>query len=234
MSNRKGAGNAEFVRFSRDGDQFHYLWAARRCLKLLSPTSDLVTVTIEAASPAETTRLTGVDAGTEVIDIAEYYGGEDPATARLLRYVQLKHSTVRADQPWTPSGLKKTLAGFAKRYAALSATFAARNTEQHVEFCFVSNRPVDVTLMEAIADAAAKQSAGCPHPRRPWRMEACRGNMPKIAGIRCAQWAGPLHIGFGPRPDRHSGGGYGRASARYLCEPPVCAGLLSSGYAAAG
>lgn len=163
MANGKKAKAAAFVRFSRDGDQFHYFWAARRCLKLLSPASDLVTVTIEAASPADAGQLTGVDAGTEVIDIAEYYGGEDPATARLLRYVQLKHSTLRADQPWTPSGLKKTLAGFAKRNAALSATFSARNTEEHVEFCFVSNRPVDVGFMEAIADAAA---GGTPrHPK---------------------------------------------------------------------
>src|SRR5687767_191329 len=119
----------DLVRFSRDGDQFHYSWAARQCLKLLS--SDLVAVTIEAASSADTANISGGDAGTEVIDIAEYYGSEDPPEARLVRYLQLKHSTLRAGVSWPPSGLKKTLAGFAKRYAALSATFAARKTEEH-------------------------------------------------------------------------------------------------------
>jgi hypothetical protein len=38
---------------SRDGDQFHYLWAARRCLKLLSSDSGLVAVSIEGPSPDE-------------------------------------------------------------------------------------------------------------------------------------------------------------------------------------
>jgi len=152
---------ADLVRFSRDGDQFHYSWAARQCLKLLS--SDLVAVTIEAASSADTANISGGDAGTEVIDIAEYYGSEDPPEARLVRYLQLKHSTLRAGVSWPPSGLKKTLAGFAKRYVALSATFAPPKTEEHVEFCFVSNRPVDVALMETIADAAA--GAAPRHPK---------------------------------------------------------------------
>jgi hypothetical protein len=40
------------VRPSRDGDQFHYLWAARRCLRLLSAQSDLVAISIEG-SPNE-------------------------------------------------------------------------------------------------------------------------------------------------------------------------------------
>lgn len=48
---------ADLVRFSRDGDQFHYSWAARRCLKLLS--SDLLAVTIEAASSADTANISG-------------------------------------------------------------------------------------------------------------------------------------------------------------------------------
>ena len=41
------------VRPSRDGDQFHYLWAARRCLLLLAPKRDLVAISVEGASPEE-------------------------------------------------------------------------------------------------------------------------------------------------------------------------------------
>ena len=113
MSSRRRTRAAEFVRFSRDGDQFHYSWAARRCLKLLSPATDLVAVAIEGASPADAAQGTGADAGTEVIDVAEYYGNESASTATLVRYVQLKHSTLHSGVPWAPSGLKKTLAGFA-------------------------------------------------------------------------------------------------------------------------
>jgi len=42
------------VRFSRDGDQFHYLWAARLCLKLILPTTHLIAISIEGVSALET------------------------------------------------------------------------------------------------------------------------------------------------------------------------------------
>jgi hypothetical protein len=50
---RKKPTGANLVRTSRDGDQFHYLWAARRCLPLLLPKGDLKAVTIESASPSD-------------------------------------------------------------------------------------------------------------------------------------------------------------------------------------
>jgi len=40
-------GNADLVRASRDGGQFHYLWASRKALLLLSPVSGLHTLTKE-------------------------------------------------------------------------------------------------------------------------------------------------------------------------------------------
>jgi len=114
-----GKNNSELVRFSRDGDQFHYLWAARRCLLLLSPTSGLVAVSIEGASKAENAPGKSLNTGEELIDVAEYYGNEVIEKASCVRYIQLKHSTKHADKPWTASGLEKTLRGFANRYIAL-------------------------------------------------------------------------------------------------------------------
>ena len=64
------------VRSSRDGDQFHYLWAARRCLRLLSATDGLTAITIEGSSPQEIQTGESVEAGEEQIDVGEYYGGE--------------------------------------------------------------------------------------------------------------------------------------------------------------
>ena len=58
--------------------------------------------------------------GEYVVDIAEYYGDAAPDAADKIVYRQLKHSTVRPDQPWTASGLKNTLEGFARRFSALS------------------------------------------------------------------------------------------------------------------
>ena len=143
------------VRYSRDGDQFHYLWAARRCLQLLSPQSDLVAISIEGPSPDERTGNPPASEGEEVIDIAEYFGSEDIQRARLIRYMQLKHSTLHATEPWTASGLKKTVKGFAKRYRELLLTFSADGLAPKLEFWFVSNRPVGTTFVEAVVDAAA-------------------------------------------------------------------------------
>ena len=83
--------NSNAVRFSRDSDQFHYLWAARRCLRLLSPTDDLVAVSIEGPSAQETQTGESVEAGEEQIDVGEYYRSEDIGKATLVRYIQLKH-----------------------------------------------------------------------------------------------------------------------------------------------
>jgi hypothetical protein len=80
------------VRFSRDGDQFHYLWASRRCLRLLAYDTDLVAVSIEGSSVQEGETTTSAEAGEEVIDVAEYYGSEDLTKARFIQYTQLKHS----------------------------------------------------------------------------------------------------------------------------------------------
>jgi hypothetical protein len=145
----------DLVRFSRDGDQFHYLWAARRCLCLLSPISGLTAVTIEGASTHETATEPAIEAGEQLIDVAEYYGNESIERANLIRYVQLKHSTLHANEPWQPSGLEKTLEGFAKRYRKLEQRMGATALAGKIEFSFVSNRPISNEFLEAVEDAAA-------------------------------------------------------------------------------
>jgi NACHT domain-containing protein len=143
------------VRPSRDGDQFHYLWAARRCLQLLSTQSDLVAISIEGSSPEERASIPALRAGEEVIDIGEYSGSEDIENARLVRYMQLKHSTLHATEPWTASGLENTLKGFAKRYQELLQTFSIDSLASKFEFWFVTNRPIATNFAEAVTDAAA-------------------------------------------------------------------------------
>lgn len=142
------------VRPSRDGDQFHYLWAARRCLLLLSPNASLKAVTIEGPSLSEAAEADRVATGEELIDVGEYYGSENLERATQIRYIQLKHSTLRADEAWTPSGLEKTLKGFAARYKALQQRLRAEDLNDKLEFWFVSNRPVNTDFLEAVHDAA--------------------------------------------------------------------------------
>ena len=142
------------VRPSRDGDQFHYTWAARRCLLLLSPDANLKAVTIEGPSLSEAPAADRITVGEELIDVGEYYGSEDLDQATQIRYIQLKHSTLRADEAWTPSGLEKTLTGFADRYKELQQRLGADNLDGKLEFWFVSNRPVNTDFLEAVHDAA--------------------------------------------------------------------------------
>ena len=154
------------VRPSRDGDQFHYLWAARRCLQLLSSQSDLVAISIEGPSPEERAGDLPAIVGEEIIDLAEYFGSEEIKDASLVRYMQLKHSTLHAREPWSASGLEKTVKGFAKRYKELLKTFSSDILASKLEFWFVTNRPIATDFSQAVADA----SAGTP-PRHPGELK---------------------------------------------------------------
>ena len=158
------------VRPSRDGDQFHYLWAARRCLSLLSSQSGLVGVSIEGPSPDELPPASAALAGEELIDIAEYYGDEDVSRAQLVRYMQLKHSSRHAAEAWTASGLEKTLAGFSARYKDLLQRFSSYDLARRLEFWFVTNRPIGPDFTEAVADAASGRV-----PRHPNELRKLEG-----------------------------------------------------------
>lgn len=152
----------DLVRPSRDGDQFHYHWAARQCLALLPGTNDLVAVTVEGASVDEAEK-DSIEAGEQLIDVGLYYGTENRDSAKLVRYVQLKHSTRRSLEAWTASGLEKTIKGFAERYAKLLERYSADDTAQRFRFEFTTNRPIEQKLSETLADLAS--GAVARHPK---------------------------------------------------------------------
>jgi hypothetical protein len=132
---------------SRDGDQFHYSRASRLCLELLEASSDLKVVSVEGISKKDS-----VNAGIESIDLALYYGSTSLSAARLVRYRQLKHSTLHADKEWTASGLRKTLKDFADRFAALVGRFGIQHVCAHFSFEFETNRPLSPRVFQALAD----------------------------------------------------------------------------------
>ena len=136
------------VRTSRGGDQFHYLWAARRCLRLLSPQESLASIVIEGVSPSE-----GIS-NIESIDVAEYWGSDTANEATRIRYTQLKHSTVRLSQPWSPSELKKTIQDFAEFYIARKQELDGEDLVNKLQFWFLSNRSVSSRFLKSINDVA--------------------------------------------------------------------------------
>lgn len=148
---------SDLVRASRDGDQFHYHWAARHCLSLLHGASDLVAISIEGASAAEGPG--SANEGDELIDVGFYFGSETLKDARLVRYVQLKHSTKHAQKPWTASGLNKTLNGFSERFTELRKEFTWDELKDKLRFTFTTNRPIDQKVIDTLEDLAAGATA---------------------------------------------------------------------------
>lgn len=160
-------GPTHDIRPSRDGDQFHYMWAARQSLRLLDKDSGLHALLVEAVDPSEQPRLSGpktvtadhslsdedTGRGDEVIDLAEYWGSSDIDHADRVVYRQFKHSTRHGDTPWTFSYLTKTLLGFARKYRTLNAEHPA--VLDHVKFEFVSNRPAAASAKQALDDLQA-------------------------------------------------------------------------------
>ncbi|SNY25779.1 ATP-binding protein [Paractinoplanes atraurantiacus] len=157
----------DLLRASRDGDQFHYYWAARQSLSLLVPGTSLVAIAIEGASDREFPVGQRVVAGEQIIDIAEYYGSEHLADADKVVYRQLKHSTVRRAEPWRLSGLRRTLCGFADRYKALNDDTIS--VLDKVRFKLVTNRPVDEQFNETVQDLAQNRK-----PRHQVQMDLLR------------------------------------------------------------
>ena len=152
MEQKPKSINKNNTRFSRDGDQFHYLWTARQCLKLLSPKSDLVAIAVEGPSPGEGETLDHLDEGEEVIDTAEYYGNEDLSKAKRVCYFQCKHSTATPTAPWTLSGLSPTIQKFALIFQRLKKDVLSENPNLNIEFGFISNRPIAVEIIQTLED----------------------------------------------------------------------------------
>ena len=135
--------NNDLVRNSRDGDMFHYRWAARRCLRLLDTKLRLDYITIEGSSESKLK-------GEYLIDIAEYEITPQSDCYKIV-YYQLKHSTKRVDQPFTLSGLKKTFEGFAKRFLDVINDAKFNNT---ITFKIVTNRQISESLKKGIESVA--------------------------------------------------------------------------------
>lgn len=176
------------VRYSRDGDHFHYLWAARRCLPLLSHSSGLVAVSIEGASTSESDSGSAIAVGEELIDIAEYYGSENFERADSIRYYQLKHSTQHPNEPWTASGLEKTLKGFAQRYRLLCEQFGIEQCQQKLHFYFISNRPISSDILDTVAEVVAGSDVN--HPTELAKLKNHTG----LAGDELSHFCRLLHL----------------------------------------
>ncbi|WP_238319335.1 hypothetical protein, partial [Parvularcula oceani] len=88
-----------------------------------------------------------------VIDVAEYYGGDELKSATEVRYVQLKHSTQRVDVAVAPSELSRTINEYTKKYAAIFDDDQTLTTK--VWFEFLTNRPIHAGIRKALTAVVA-------------------------------------------------------------------------------
>lgn len=148
-SSRSGSTGTERVRASRDGDRFHYTWAAARLLRLLSPASNLQQVSIEGLGSAPPDEEPD---GSEVIDLVEFYGS--PGTSfTSLEVRQFKHSTLHADDNLTVGEVHNVLIKFAQ----LDDSLRTQYPHSTVRFSIVTNKPIAPAAINAVRDLASGQ-----------------------------------------------------------------------------
>jgi len=93
------------ARESNAGDDFHFIWVAKRTLKLFEPNTEFSAITVEGPSEEECMIFEDDDTPILSIDIAEYYGGKNIIDANKVVFSQLKYSTRHGNQSWTLSKL---------------------------------------------------------------------------------------------------------------------------------
>ena len=145
------------VRFSHAGHDYHFVWAARRALRILHSGNELCAISIEDASPLDFAEDADADS-TLVIDVAEYHGAETPDQANAIKYIQLKYSTQNTDTVWTPAALTGLKNGkpfgivgqFSTLFQGRIASWGQKWTYAVVQMEFVTNRPISAEAIEAL------------------------------------------------------------------------------------
>ncbi|HEX4953899.1 MAG TPA: NACHT domain-containing protein [Thermoanaerobaculia bacterium] len=139
---------------SNAGDRYHLVYVARRLLDLLHPYSGLTQVVIENVAPGDE-RGARSPSSFLGVDLAEYYGGLDAATASRVDLVQVKYSPLRPQDPWTLSRLTERKRGGASVLRKLAAMYTSlvelkRDHGPHVTVRLLTNQPLSRSLREHV------------------------------------------------------------------------------------
>ncbi|MCO7219246.1 ATP-binding protein [Klenkia sp. PcliD-1-E] len=151
---------------SNAGDDFHFWWAASRALALIEPGTENRLLVIEGLAPVD-----DPDDEYEIVDVAEYLGGADFASATTILISQLKYSTRHPDRAWTAAQItrkrsrrgkdaeakitRSVIRDLADTYAQLMADHGRDAVAGKVRIRLVSNQPGDPLLTGGITAAAS-------------------------------------------------------------------------------
>ena len=162
MTAKKKTNQVSGARESNAGDDFHVLWAARRALSLLDPSTELKGITVEGPEPNESYNVDPTGDLLLGIDLAEYYGDVTLEGADQVVYSQLKYSTRRSTERWTAArlcrGKKGGYAGSVIHRLGLIMHAYLQDLGrdlalEKIKIKLVSNQHCDDSLMKAIAKA---------------------------------------------------------------------------------
>lgn len=147
------------ARESNAGDDFHILWAARCAVRLLQPGTELLKVTLEGLTPTD-----DANASADLllgVDLTEYFGGLDFASATRVAATQLKYSVKHADNAWTAARLARpatrSKVSVVQRLAEIFKAFSPHHPRtdllKKLSIGLVSNQPVHAKLRAAVEQA---------------------------------------------------------------------------------
>lgn len=146
---------------SNAGDDFHLIWACKKLLEILKPNSDLMAITVEGPTWADSVFISEEEA-LYSIDLAEYYGGVSFEEANCVVFSQLKYSTYQTHKPWTAAALctktsKTKDNSILRRLADTYGKFADEyvNSVEKLTLKLISNRELQPNFLASITDATS-------------------------------------------------------------------------------
>lgn len=136
---------------SNAGHEFHELWAARECLRLLNHESSLDAIKIEG------TNSSNKKFKWHGVDCALYFGGTTNSDADRVEIKQLKYSTANPDRKWTIAevsrGKSKSLIGkLATAYSQLKTERPEKDFSS-IGVSLITNQPICDNLLAALESA---------------------------------------------------------------------------------
>jgi hypothetical protein len=144
-------------RGSNAGDDFHELWAIRRALETISPSSNVQEVAVEGVRALDEGESEGPE--WDGVDCA-IYSGDTPDKIDLIEIAQLKYSGANPTSAWTIARLtsannknkdNSVIARLATAYTAISSKNPALAVAGKIATKLVSNQPLAREVAEAVA-----------------------------------------------------------------------------------
>ena len=146
------------ARGSNAGDEFHELWVARQCLRLLDYETDLDAIKVEG------TRSSGKGYPYASADCTFFFNGTTNSSAERVEIKQLKYSSARPNESWTVSKIsrgkngnhgKSTLKGLATAFKQLRSERKDKDLTS-IKISLITNQPISDNLINELEYARRK------------------------------------------------------------------------------